>query len=139
MVLNILIVDDSENVRLTVAAMIKRLFDNTIQSASTGAEACALLDRIEPDVAIIDLLMPDMDGLELIAAIRRTGRPIAIVAMTGGGMRADYRFLPIAEQFGADVLLKKPFSAERLGDAVQDALNASRRAEIRKAGDAAGS
>jgi CheY-like chemotaxis protein len=62
--------------------------------------------------------MPEMDGLELIRAIRRTGRGIGIVAISGGG-DPIFDFLPAASIFGADVTLRKPFELSTLVTAVQ--------------------
>jgi two-component system chemotaxis response regulator CheY len=58
--------------------------------------------------------MPDMDGLELIRGIRRTHPRIRILAISGAGKEGPGLYLNIAEQFGADAILMKPFAPDQL-------------------------
>jgi CheY-like chemotaxis protein len=72
------------------------------------------------DLIVTDVLMPEMDGIELIRAIRRVHRTVPIVAMTcGGGMSKDL-LLKSAQMLGADRVLSKPVNAKALGTAIAE-------------------
>lgn len=80
----ILIVDDEASIRLTLSALLKRAgFDVT--PAENGAEAVALLERQAFDLMLVDLKMPGMDGMQVVAAARKRQPDLAIIVLTGHG------------------------------------------------------
>jgi DNA-binding response OmpR family regulator len=70
------------------------------------------------EVLVTDLMMPGCDGLEVIANARRANPGLRIVAMSGGGRTVTTDFLPMAQELGARVVLRKPFLPEALLAAV---------------------
>jgi DNA-binding response OmpR family regulator len=105
----ILVVDDEHTVRSLLKDFLTSP-EYEVLTAASGEEALALADREEPDVIILDALMPGMDGL---GTCRRLGaeekmRRIPIIMMTGFGIMPGE-----AETVGADDLVLKPFN---LGD-----------------------
>lgn len=66
------------------------------------------------DVAVVDILMPDRDGLTFIMEVRRTMPELRIVAISGGGRLAAGSLLKMAAGLGADATLVKPFSSSEL-------------------------
>src|SRR6516164_2737940 len=78
----VLVVDDDESFRSLVADRLTRTGHRTA-AASGGETALALLDGVE--VAIVDLLMPGMDGLTLLRKIRQANPDIAVIMLTGHG------------------------------------------------------
>lgn len=66
------------------------------------------------DAAVVDILMPDRDGLNFIMEVRRTRPDLRIVAISGGGRLAPSPLLRMADGLGADRTLAKPFSATEL-------------------------
>ncbi len=76
---------------------------------TTGKEALALQQRQPADVVLTDIFMPDSDGFELIATVRRDFPGTRIVAMSGGGRKLKRDYLPSAELAGVDATLQKPF------------------------------
>jgi DNA-binding NtrC family response regulator len=66
------------------------------------------------DAAVVDILMPDRDGLDLIMAARASHPDLRIVAMSGGGRIGSNALLSMAKGLGADAMLPKPFSATDL-------------------------
>ncbi len=91
--------------------------------ATNGREAIAILEREPFDLILMDVEMPEMDGLEATAAIRErektTGDRIPIIALTAHAMKGDReRFL----QAGMDGYIAKPIEATRLYEAVEAAL-----------------
>src|SRR6476659_8307857 len=80
----ILIVDDEASIRVTLSALLKRAgYDVT--PAENGAEAVALLERQAFDLMLVDLKMPGMDGMQVVAAARQRQPDIAIIVLTGHG------------------------------------------------------
>ena len=80
----LLIVDDEASIRLTLSALLKRAgYDVT--PAETGAEAVALLERQAFDLMLVDLKMPVMDGMQVVAAARKRQPDLAIIVLTGHG------------------------------------------------------
>jgi DNA-binding response OmpR family regulator len=80
----ILIVDDEANIRLTLSALLQRAgYD--ITPAENGREAVALLERQNFDLMLVDLKMPEMDGMRVVAAARQRQPDLAIIVLTGHG------------------------------------------------------
>lgn len=114
----ILLVEDDDlvcrSLRMTLEA-----YGHAVESFADGRKAVELLRQQGGfDVVITDILMPDMDGLELIRAVRGLAPDIRVIAMSGGGRRGNQDFLQFASTFGADVVLSKPFTGEALMDAL---------------------
>jgi DNA-binding NarL/FixJ family response regulator len=85
-----------------------------------GAEGAGRAAQI--DVVITDLLMPERDGLEFITEVRKKFPEVKIIAMSGGGHIARDSYLRIAKNFGAHVLLEKPFSQSGVLGAIEAVL-----------------
>src|SRR5205085_1706595 len=79
----VLVVDDNRDIANSVAALL-RLLGHTVLPAYDGATALALAGNFNPDVAILDIVMPEMDGFEVARQLRKlpTPKPIKIVALT---------------------------------------------------------
>jgi len=108
----VLLVDDNEDAAVASAALLRQI-GHEVRVAHTAAEALALRQAYEPDVAILDIGLPDMDGYALAAALRNGGGSgaLRLVALTGYGQRSD---VERARQAGFDVHLTKPASADDL-------------------------
>lgn len=81
--------------------------------AETVDQAQALVREHNPDAAVVDILMPDKDGLNFIIEMGR-GSKLRIVAITGGGRFGPGPILRMAEGLGAHATLIKPFSQDEL-------------------------
>lgn len=115
----ILVIDDNFLVRDVTAEL---LLDegHIVVTASNGAEGLRGAKVFSPDLIITDILMPEIDGLELIRTLRAQGVLIPILAMSGGGKISAQWTLDTAIALGAAAFLPKPFSAEQLLRAVKD-------------------
>lgn len=80
----ILVVDDEAPIRTTLSALLKRN-GYEVASAESGSEAVDLLERQNFDLLLVDLKMPGMDGMQVVAAARRCQPDIAIIVLTGHG------------------------------------------------------
>jgi CheY-like chemotaxis protein len=120
---NILVVDD-EVAFVKAQAEFLRRSGHTASTAANGKEAMNLVAHNDFDLVITDIIMPEKEGLETIAELRRTAPKIKIIAMSGGAVLIDAKdSLSIARMFGASLTLAKPFSGQTLIDAVTQALS----------------
>jgi CheY-like chemotaxis protein len=108
----ILVADDDPLLRRTLTDILGSAFD--VIEASDGDEAVRLCVERRPDVAVLDLVMPRLDGLDAIRKIRAECPGIRIVAVSGGGRNRYLDILAVADQLGADAVLPKPFSPRQL-------------------------
>ena len=116
----ILIIDDDERI-LTSLQDILAQEGYILSIASNGKEGLKKCETGEPDLIITDIIMPDIEGIELIRAIRRGNVNIPIIAMSGDFI--GQKFLKAARLFGAIDTLLKPFSAKELKDKINRALS----------------
>jgi DNA-binding response OmpR family regulator len=78
------------------------------------------------EVVVTDINMPDMDGIEIVTALREASSNVGVIAMSGGGLFAPGLLLDSAAALGADLTLEKPFDLDQLSSAI-DGVLASRR------------
>ncbi|MEO7070618.1 MAG: response regulator transcription factor [Nostocoides sp.] len=105
-----LVVDDDHTVGDIVEAYLKRAgFE--VHRAADGATALHLADRVAPDVVVLDLMLPGVDGLEVCRRLRRDHPGVPVVMLTALGEEAD-RILGL--EVGADDYVTKPFSPREL-------------------------
>jgi CheY-like chemotaxis protein len=122
----ILIVDDSPDVRLSFRFMLE-LDDFQVIEAGSGAEALACLARERFDVALIDMYMPQINGLDIVRAVRGKAPPRpALIAMSGAPNRGYESALDAARALGADAALVKPFSRIELVQTIRGVIGGGR-------------
>lgn len=119
---HVLLIDDDATLRDTVAQMLE-LDGHKVTQAADGHEGLQRLREASPDLVVTDVLMPGMDGAELIAAMRKRHAKLPIIAISGGRRVLSPRFnLETAALAGADIQLAKPFSRQQLQTALRAAL-----------------
>lgn len=118
---SILVVDDEPGIRELLCMMLQAA-GHTVATAEDGIQAPKILASQPVQVVITDLLMPERDGLEFIAEVRKKFPTVKIIAMSGGGHIARDSYLRIAKNCGAHVLLEKPFSQSGVLGAVEAVL-----------------
>ena len=120
----ILVIDDDKFVRTSIRAVLEGAGYEV--SDASDAETGLGLQRANPfDVAIVDLIMPNKEGLETIRELRRDFTTIPIIAISGGGDIVRKNFFQAAELFGATHTLEKPFDGGDLLAALESALEGS--------------
>jgi DNA-binding response OmpR family regulator len=108
----ILLLEDEPELRSTLRdRLMVEGYD--VQIAPDGRHGLKLYHESPVDLVITDVLMPEMDGLEVIRILCGTPSPPLIIAMSGGGRR-DLDFLVEATEFGATRTLSKPFLLDDL-------------------------
>jgi response regulator of citrate/malate metabolism len=117
-VIRTVVVDDDYRVASIHAAYLDRIAGfEAIAEAHTAAEAVAAVDRLEPDLLLLDLYLPDEHGLDLVARLRGDGHPqVDIIVITAA---KDADSVRAALQQGALHYLLKPFSFPGLRDKLQ--------------------
>lgn len=113
----ILVVDDEPPIRRLLRATLAAN-DHRVLEAATGADALTAMRHHKPDLVLLDLGLPDVDGLELIGQLRKVG-PVPIVVLSGRGEEASK---VAALDAGADDYVTKPFGAEELMARIRTAL-----------------
>jgi two-component system KDP operon response regulator KdpE len=113
----ILLVDDEPAIQRSVGLLLRaRGYD--VQIAGTGAEAIAMAARGEPDLVVLDLGLPDLEGTEVCRRIRTTSQ-VPIVVLSARGAEADK---VNALDLGADDYITKPFGPDELLARIRVAL-----------------
>lgn len=108
-----LVIDDDPMVRSVVRRALESDGYGVVEAAD-GKEGLAVLDAEPVDVVLTDILMPGMDGIELLPEIRRVAPRVPVIAMSGGGAFPAGTVLGPATALGATGVLMKPFSIDEL-------------------------
>ena len=119
--LRVLVIDDEAMVRKIVRKMLERS-GHTVVEAENGKLGIEQLKSATFDLVITDIIMPEMEGVETVIALKKDFPKVAIIAMSGGGRGANYDFLDAARKLGAAKALRKPFTRHELLEAVEECL-----------------
>jgi len=114
----ILVVDDERNVRLMYRSALESLF--AVEEADSGAKAIEMFASQHYDLAVLDLRMPEMDGLELLEKMKDLQITTPVVIITAFG---DVPNAVNAMKLGAIDFLRKPLTPNQLRVVVKDVLN----------------
>ena len=106
----ILLVDDDQGLLEMLVSIFRRAGYTYLLTASTGEDALRIREKEQPDMIVLDVMMPDMDGFAVLRAIRRTSR-VPILMLTARG-EAEDRIEGL--EIGADDYLAKPFLPKEL-------------------------
>jgi len=108
---SVLVVDDEPTISEIVSRYLERAGYET-QTADDGAEALEAIGRFRPDLVVLDLMMPGIDGLEVLRRVReRPASRTAVILLTAKGEESD-RIIGL--RLGADDYVVKPFSPAEL-------------------------
>jgi DNA-binding NarL/FixJ family response regulator len=119
MPLRILLADDHMIVRQGLRALLERAGFEVVAEATDGQEAVTLAEKLKPDVAVLDLMMPTLNGLDAGRQILQQGRSTAIVLLT---MHTDEHNVARALRAGIRAYLLKTQAAEDLVRAIRDVV-----------------
>ena len=123
---SILVVDDEDQVRQLIRQSLEQSGYH-VTEARHGKEALQQYRLAPADLVIMDILMPDQDGLETTATLLREFPNVKVIAITGGSdMIGILNFLDVAKMLGSHSILLKPFEMKTLLDPIQAELQAYR-------------
>jgi len=121
----ILVVDDDKAILDLIQNILSGLNRYDIVMTETSSGVLNLLDQEEIDILITDIIMTDLGGIELTSVIKENYPSVKIIIMTAGGLISKNTLFNLAERFGVDYRLEKPFSKEMLISAVEHVLSES--------------
>ena len=103
----ILVIDDDDQFRL----MLRRVLEKEgydVFEATNGKEGITAFRRLQTDVVITDIIMPEVEGVETILNLRKEFPDVKIAAISGGGRNAPEGYLVMAKKLGAEFVMEKP-------------------------------
>ena len=112
--IHVLVVDDEPDIRATVSAMLE-IEGYAVSEAANGADALHRVEERAPDVILLDMRMPVLDGWGFAAELRRRGHRTPIVVMTAARDAAHW-----AGEIAASAFVAKPFGFDDLITAVEE-------------------
>jgi DNA-binding NtrC family response regulator len=118
---NILVVDDQKDICRVIERILQKE-GHKISIAADGREGGKIFDEGTFDLLITDLIMPEMDGIELIMQIKKQKPDQNIIAMSGGGIGKSDSYLNIAAKLGVAHTIEKPFRANDLLKVVHEII-----------------
>ena len=131
----VLVVDDEPNIRELVQVALK-FHGCAVATAANGIEAIRQAEVIEPDLIVLDVMLPDIDGFEVCRRLRAAGNDVPVIFLTARDTSSD---TVTGLAIGGDDYVTKPFSVEALVARVRAVLRrASRSAQPAQRGDADG-
>jgi CheY-like chemotaxis protein len=117
----ILIADDDADVRSVLARHLARAGYEVLEAAD-GRRCLEVLRTTPVDLVILDIYMPELDGIAVIAQASRDFANVRILAFSGGGAVPRDQTLEIAQRLGATRTLSKPVDRQELMSAVRELL-----------------
>ncbi|WP_436278664.1 response regulator transcription factor [Micromonospora marina] len=118
----VLVVDDEENIRALLSATL-RLVEFDVRVAGGGHEALTMAEEFDPDLVVLDVMLPDLDGFQVARRLRGAGAGVPVLFLTARGTVED-RISGLT--VGADDYVTKPFSLEEVVLRIRAILRRSR-------------
>ena len=113
---NILICDDAAFMRMMIKDILTKNGYNIVGEAENGAKAVEKYAELKPDLVLMDITMPEMDGIEALKKIKAAAANASIIMCSAMGQQA---MVIESIQSGAKDFIVKPFQADRVLEAVQ--------------------
>jgi len=117
----ILVIDDNEAICETLEIFFKREGFNVL-TAGDGNRGMSLFNDNHVDLVILDMIMPEKDGVETIIDLKNFSPKVPVIAMSGGRKLPPEIYLKTAKEFGVKYTFRKPFDRNDLLLAVNEAL-----------------
>jgi len=114
----IVVVDDDHVLRRTLCDFLVSS-GYSVEQAAEGHNAIKLIKAERIDLVIMDIFMPDKEGISTIRDIKSDFPDIKIIAISGGGQASGADILQTAQRLGADAALEKPFSMNDLSETIK--------------------
>lgn len=109
----VLLVDDDELVVYALSRYLRKC-GHEVLTLPSGLKVLTTIQDETPDIVVTDIIMPDVEGLEVIIAVKQAFPNLPIIAMSGGGRLVDTSYLDTARYLGTDQVLQKPFDEAEL-------------------------
>jgi YesN/AraC family two-component response regulator len=109
--LSVLVVDDNASMRAALRGIVKGDGHDVIGEAAEGKTALALIRQMKPDVVLLDMMMPVMDGMAVLTEIKESGLDISVLVVSGN---QDPELMQQAFSLGAIGYVTKPLNPDRI-------------------------
>lgn len=120
----VLVIEDDELARESVVLMLEEN-GHEVEMANDGDVGMKLFFKEHFDLVVTDLIMPEMNGMDVLMSIKQERPKTRVLVISGGGRLTPISYLDVAKKLGADEILAKPFSARELVASVKMALNST--------------
>ncbi len=114
----VLVIDDEQGIRNLLDTLLSRK-GYTVVLADGGRKGLELFRRERPDAVVLDLKMPEMDGMTVLTQLRNADQTLPVIILTGGGTPETERQV---YALGVSEFIEKEFSMDRLGDVLKRLL-----------------
>jgi CheY-like chemotaxis protein len=118
----ILLIDDDTKIQMVFFQLLTGMGHEVMQ-AENGKEGLKMIEKSRPDLVITDIMMPEVDGLEILMHLRNTHDSVPVIAISGGMRALPVNFLQQAKLFGARYVFEKPVPLDVLRNAVTELLD----------------
>ncbi|WP_286829729.1 MULTISPECIES: response regulator [Kordiimonas] len=118
MTLNICLIEDDPTIRKALSKVLERE-GHFVAVCSNGREGLNIASSRRFDLVITDIIMPEVEGIEVIQKLRQHQPDLRIIAMSGGGRVGNTDFLEIAKSIGAHEVLYKPVTRTEVMQAIE--------------------
>ena len=115
-----LIADDSQYARRTIAGIVSKMGGSIVAEAANGIDAVDQYARLRPDVVLLDITMPRLDGIDTLAKIMEHDRDAKVIIISSVGNR---EMVWKAIELGARSFLTKPYNADYAALIIRDVVN----------------
>ncbi len=107
----VLVVDDDESIRLFLKTLMTSMGSEVVGEAANGSEALTLFDRLAPDLVLLDINMPVMDGIAALKEIRKRSHTVAVVMLS---VLSSLDVVQVCLDAGANYHLRKDLPVDQL-------------------------
>ena len=118
----VLVIDDDPGMRRIVRHILE-LIGYEVKEAPDGKIGEKIYKEEGADLIIMDVVMPEQEGLQTIQALKKNNSDVKIIAISGEGKMGPDEYLAMASKMGALFTLAKPFGSKELREVVQKALD----------------
>ncbi|BAB77027.1 response regulator [Anabaena sp. FACHB-709] len=117
----ILVIDDEDDIRQLIQTCLEIMGGWNVLTATSGHQGLLLAESSQPDAILLDIMMPDMDGLTTLQKLQanQITKHIPVILLTARGRTSDQRLFT---QLGARGIISKPFNPQKLAAQVAAAL-----------------
>lgn len=123
--MKVLIIDDEKSIRLSLALSLSKLGIKTFKAGS-GEEGLEIFDQENPDIAIVDINLPGMSGIQVLKKIRKKSRKSIVIMIT---YISEVKLAVEAMKLGADDYFTKPFNIEEIKESIHDNIKYIRKTQ----------
>lgn len=116
--MRVLLIDDEAMVRKIVRKMLEK-GGHDVVDVENGRAGLELLEKSPFDLILTDIIMPEVEGIEVLTTITKRFPSSRVLAMSGGGRTGNIDFLQVAGNLGASATLQKPFTYDALLNAIE--------------------